>query len=147
MPSVVVIAGPNGAGKSTSAPVLLQGPLQVTTFVNADVIARGLAGYAPDRAAIQAGRLMFEHLRQLARTGVDFAFETTLPSKSYASWLAELIKINYQFHLIFLWLPDADMAVARVQERVRLGGHDIPEETIRRRYDAGPRNFFRSIGR
>lgn len=142
-PSVVVLAGPNGAGKSTAAPALLHGRLAVEQFVNADEIARGLAGFAPETAAIPAGRIMLARLKELARSRANFAFETTLASRSFAPWLASLVAGGYRFHLVFLWLPSADLAVARVADRVRLGGHNVPEETIRRRYRAGIGNFNR----
>src|SRR5262249_21869242 len=141
-PDVVVLAGPNGAGKSTSAPSILRDALGVDEFVNADVIARGLSGFEPERAAMAAGRIMLARLRELARQRSSFAFDTTLASRSFPPSLADLIGTGYQFHLVFLWLPDAGMAVARVAARVREGGHAVPEETIRRRYEAGLRNFF-----
>jgi predicted ABC-type ATPase len=141
-PIVVVLAGPNGAGKSTAAPAILHGTLGVTEFVNADVIARGLSAFEPERAAMAAGRIMLARLRDLARQRTSFAFETTLASRSFAPWIAGLIHGGYEFHLVFLWLPSAEHAVARVAERVRVGGHDVPEETVRRRYHGGLRNFF-----
>ncbi|MGD0091493.1 MAG: AAA family ATPase [Planctomycetota bacterium] len=141
-PNVVILAGPNGAGKSTTAPLLLRGALGVTEFVNADVLARGLSGFAPERVAGAAARIMLARLRELAAQHASFAFETTLSSRSFAPWLRQLAQAGYKFHLVFLWLPSADVAVARVAERVRLGGHDVPEETIRRRYGAGLVNFF-----
>lgn len=141
-PRLVVLAGPNGAGKSTTAERLLRGPLAVDEFVNADVIARGLSGFAPERVALAAGRIMMARLRELASQHTSFAFETTLASRSFAPWLKGLIATGYQFHLVFFWLPSADIALARVAERVRLGGHDVPEVIIRRRYRAGIRNFF-----
>jgi len=142
-PHVIVIAGPNGAGKSTTAPMLLKGTLGVTEFVNADVIAQGLSAFQPERAAFHAGRVMLERLHYLAKERVDFAFETTLASRSFAPWIAKLKQSGYTFHLVFLWLPSTDFAVARVAERVRMGGHHVPEETIRRRYNKGIENFFR----
>lgn len=141
-PNVVVLAGPNGAGKSTSAAHLLQGALGVDEFVNADTIAKGISGFAPDRAAIAAGRVMLDRLKQLAGQRRSFAFETTLASRSFARWLRELKAEGYRTHVVFLWLPSADMAVARVAGRVRTGGHNVPEDVIRRRYTAGLRNFF-----
>ena len=141
--NLVVLAGPNGAGKSTAAPVLLRGTLGVTEFVNADVIAQGLSAFDPDRVALAAGRIMIRRLQELARQGVSFAFETTLSSRSFAPWIRELSQTGYQFHLVFLWLPRADFAVQRVADRVRLGGHGVPETTIRRRYHLGLHNFFR----
>jgi predicted ABC-type ATPase len=142
MPNVIVIAGPNGAGKSTAAPGLLRDLLGVAEFVNADTIAAGLSGFNPSSVALQAGRLMLTRVRRLGAEGRDFAFETTLAAKSYAPWLKQLREQGYACCLVFLWLPSAEAAVARVQDRVRRGGHDIPEATIRRRYAAGLRNFF-----
>jgi predicted ABC-type ATPase len=140
-PSVVILAGPNGAGKSTAAPALLQGALAVNEFVNADVIARGLSAFDPDAAAIAAGRVMLSRLRDLADQRTNFAFETTLASRSFAPWLRVLEASGYAVHVFFLWLPSADFAVQRVASRVRAGGHDVPEQTIRRRYRTGLGNF------
>jgi predicted ABC-type ATPase len=141
-PTVVILAGPNGAGKSTAAPELLQGELAVNEFVNADVIARGLSAFDPDRAAIAAGRVMLGRLHELARQRESFAFETTLASRSFAPWLQELRTSGYAVHLFFLWLSSSDLAVQRVAYRVRSGGHNVPADTIRRRYGAGIRNLF-----
>lgn len=141
-PHLIVIAGPNGAGKSKTAPSLLKGTLEVNEFVNADLIAQGLSGFQPEGAAFHAGRVMLERVHYLAKKRVDFAFETTLASRTFAPWISDLRKTGYSFHLVFLWLPNDDFAVARVAERVRMGGHNVPEETIRRRYYSGLRNFF-----
>ena len=104
-PHIVVLAGPNGAGKSTVAPFLLRGTLQVREFVNADVIARGISGFEPHGAAIQAGRVMLSRLKRLAESRVDFAFETTLAGRGFARWIAGLVSTGYAFSLVFLWLP------------------------------------------
>lgn len=141
-PRVVIIAGPNGAGKSTSVPGALRGPLKVSEFVNADVIARGLSAFEPERAALAAGRIMLDRLHELAAARIDFAFETTLASRSFAPWVGELIKSGYRFHLIYFWLPSPAMAIARVHGRVQSGGHHVPPETVERRYYGGIRNFF-----
>jgi predicted ABC-type ATPase len=141
-PSVIALAGPNGAGKSTVGPGLLRGALQVTTFVNADVIAQGLSAFDPDAVAFAAGRVMRARLRELAARRASFAFETTLAGRTHAPWLRMLIRTGYAFRLVFLWLPSAELAVERVRSRVELGGHSVPEQTIRRRYVAGLRNFF-----
>ena len=122
---------------------LLQGALAVDEFVNADVIARGLSAFDPDSASIAAGRIMLARLRELAQQHVSFAFETTLASRTFAPWLQGLRASSYDVHLVFLWLSSADLAIERVADRVRNGGHDIPVATIRRRYDAGIRNLFR----
>ena len=142
-PQLVLIGGPNGAGKSTAAPQLLRDTLDVAEFVNADTIASGLSGFHPESAALQAGRVMLARLRFLASRRADFAFESTLASRSFAPWIRRLKQIGYVFHLTFLWLPDPDIAVARVATRVRDGGHDIPDATVRRRYYSGLCNFFR----
>jgi len=142
-PHLIVIAGPNGAGKSTTAPSLLKGTLKVTEFVNADIIAQGLSGFQPEGAVFHAGRVMLERIHYLAKKRIDFAFETTLASRTFALWITDLRKTGYDFHLVFLWLPNEEFAIARVAERVRMGGHNVPEETIRRRYHTGLKNFFR----
>ncbi len=142
MPHLIIIAGANGAGKSTAAPALLQGSLHVDDFVNADVIAQGLCAYQPEKAAIQAGRVMLERMHSLAQAKANFAFETTLASRTFSTWIPKLIAEGYQFHLVFLWLKNSDLAVLRVQERVKTGGHSVPEVTIRRRYISGLKNFF-----
>jgi predicted ABC-type ATPase len=139
---VVILAGPNGAGKSTAAPALLQGTLDVTEFVNADDIARGLSAFNPEGAAIAAGRVMLTRLRELAEQRVSFAFETTLASRSFAPWLKDLKTRGYTVHIFFLWLPRSELAVRRVSARVRMGGHDVPASTIQRRHETGIRNFF-----
>lgn len=141
-PLVVVIAGPNGAGKSTMAPRLLQEALTVREFVNVDPIATGLSAFRPQSMAMAAGRVMLGRLKTLAAAREDFAFETTLASRSFVPWLGRLRASGYRMHLAFLSLPDADLAVARVAERVRQGGHDVSEGVIRRRFNAGLRNFF-----
>jgi predicted ABC-type ATPase len=141
-PHLVVLAGPNGSGKTTIAPRFLKGKLGVSEFVNADLIAGGLSVFDPQLAAMAAGRVMLARLKELAARRADFAFETTLASRSFAPWIAELMDSGYRFHLVFLWLSSPDLAAARVSDRVRMGGHGVPEATIRRRYRAGLRNFF-----
>jgi predicted ABC-type ATPase len=142
MPKVVVIAGPNGAGKSTTAPRVLRDALQVEEFVNADTIAAGLSAFSPESVALQAGRIMLERIHELSAGGRDFAFETTLASRTFAPWLQELQAGGYIFHLVYLWLPTPEAALARVAERVRRGGHAVQEGTVRRRYERSLDNFF-----
>jgi predicted ABC-type ATPase len=141
-PRAIVLGGCNGAGKTTSSRSLLADTLEVMTFVNADVIAQGLSGFDPDNAALEASRIMLERLRALAAGRADFAFETTLAARSYAPWLDGLRQAGYEVHLHYFWLKSADLAVARVRERVRLGGHSIPEPTIRQRYQRSVRNLL-----
>ncbi len=140
-PQIVILAGPNGAGKSTSARRLLQGAYAVHEFVNADAIAVGLSGFRPEDAAIAAGRIMLNRLRELADARLDFAFETTLASRSFAPWLRELRVTGYRVHLGFIALPTAELAIERVADRVRRGGHHVPDAIVRRRYEAGLRSF------
>jgi len=139
---VIALAGPNGAGKSTAGPRLIRDVMGVSELVNADVIATGLSAFSPEAAAIAAGRAMLARLNDLARRRVSFAFETTLAARSFAPWIKELGERGYRFHVLFLWLPSVEMALRRVSHRVRLGGHDVPEGSIRRRFRAGMRNFF-----
>ena len=142
-PNVVVVAGPNGSGKSTAAPSLLRDYLGITEFVNADIIAQGLSAFGSENVAMQAGRVMLERLENLAGEQLDFAFETTLASRSFAPWLQKLRTAGYRAHLLFLWLPTPEMAVARVASRVQQGGHNVPEDVVIRRYHAGLRNLLR----
>ena len=141
-PVAVLIAGPNGAGKSTAAPRLLKGALGVVEFLNADLIALGLSPFDPDGAALAASDVMIRRMETLAAARVSFGLETTLAARTLAPRFVKLVSKGYQFHLVFLYLPSADLAVARVADRVKLGGHHVPEETVRRRYHAGLRNFF-----
>jgi len=141
-PHVIILAGPNGAGKSTAAPELLADTLAITEFVNADVIARGLSGFDPDNAAMEAAAVMLQRLRELAKSRRNFAFETTLAGRTLAPWIKELRADGYAVHLHFLWLSSPDLAVARVRQRVAEGGHDVPEETIRRLYVRGIANLI-----
>ena len=137
-PQVVIIAGPNGA---TLAPFLLRDSLDLQDYVNADPIALGLSGFNPASVAFRAGRVMMNRLHDLARQRKNFAFETTLASRSYGRWIEELREQGYNFQLIFLWLRSPELAIRRVRERVLAGGHDVPDAVIVRRYARGLRNF------
>jgi predicted ABC-type ATPase len=141
-PQIIIIAGPNGAGKSTIAPFFFRDRFGVMNYINADTIASGLSAFAPENFALEAGRIMLKQLREMAERQTDFAFESTLASRSYARWLGRLCEQGYEFHLFFLWLQSPEIAIQRVYERVRMGGHHIPEEVIRRRYRKGIHNFF-----
>ena len=141
MKDLVVIGGPNGAGKTTAAAELLPKALSIREFVNADEIARGLSPFNPDGAAVPAGRVMLERMRALVDAGESFAFETTCAGRSHARLLRACRHAGYRITLFFLWLPSAELAVRRVAQRVRQGGHHIPRETVIRRYAAGLRNL------
>jgi len=137
-----IIAGPNGAGKTTFAEKFFEMESRNIQFINADFIARGLHLQAPEKAALRAGRLMLEQIRKCAEEKKDFAFETTLSGKIYLHRLRRIKKMGYEIHLIFLWLPTMEMSIQRVADRVKKGGHDIPEKVVRRRFAAGIRNLF-----
>jgi predicted ABC-type ATPase len=141
-PNVYIVAGPNGAGKSTFARRFLPDYVDCKEFVNADLIAAGLSPFNPESLAIQAGRLMLERIETLARSRVDFGFETTLAGRSHMALLANLRNEGYRAHLFFLWLPTPELAVERVHDRVLAGGHFVPEETVRRRFTRGLSNLF-----
>jgi predicted ABC-type ATPase len=141
-PNLYIVAGPNGAGKSTFAKLFLPEYADCREFVNADLIAAGLSPFNPEGQAIQAGRLMLERIEALARQRADFGFETTLAGKGWLPLLERLRGQGYRLTMFFLWLPSADLAVGRVEERVRAGGHSVPEEIVRRRFARGLKNFF-----
>ena len=139
--NILIIAGPNGAGKTTFATEFLLNEAGCRTFVNADMIAAGLNPFEPERSAVSAGRLMLRLIDDYVRTGESFAFETTLSGRSYARMIPSWQAMGYWVRLCFLRLPTADMAVTRVGNRVREGGHNVEEEVVRRRFNAGWRNF------
>jgi predicted ABC-type ATPase len=142
VPTIYIIAGCNGAGKTTASFTVLPELLQVKEFVNADEIARGLSPFQPEMVSIEAGRIMLHRIDELIRLNLDFAFETTLATRSFAGLCDTAKSKGYQICLIFLWLDSIDLAIERVKQRVSEGGHDIPEDTIRRRYKSGLFNFF-----
>jgi predicted ABC-type ATPase len=138
---VIVIAGPNGAGKTTFAREFLPREAQCPIFINADLIAAGLSPFSPELAAFKAGRLMLQEMDEHAARGDSFAFETTLSGRVYAQRLRAWQRRGYLVSLYFLRLQSHELAIARVAERVRQGGHDVPEPVIRRRFDVGLRYF------
>ena len=138
---IIIIAGPNGAGKTTLARELLPNEAGIPKFINADLIAAGLDPLQPERAAFGAGRMMLEMINACVRRGESFAFETTLSGRGYARMIPRWQEQGYWVTLIFLHLPSAEAAIARVSQRVAMGGHNIPEKDIRRRFHAGWRNL------
>jgi len=138
---IIIIAGPNGAGKTTFARAFLPQEAAVLRFINADLIAAGLSPFSPERMAISAGRLMLKEIESCVQRGEDFAFETTLSGLGWLRCIKEWQGLGYLVSLYFLSLQSDDMAILRVAERVRQGGHDIPVDTIRRRFYSGLRNF------
>lgn len=141
-PTVAVLGGINGAGKTTASQRILRDALQMPVFVNADTIARGLNAFDVESEAVKAGRIMLDHLHELAARRRSFSFETTLSARTYAPWLAQLRDTGYVVHLFYYWLENPELSINRVAERVRAGGHHVPDDTIRRRYSRSVRNFL-----
>jgi predicted ABC-type ATPase len=138
---IVIIAGPNGAGKTTFAREFLPLEAGCPDFINVDLIAAGLSPFAPERSAVRAGRLMLEEIRRRTQRGESFAFETPLSGRGYVRLIPRWQAAGYRVKLIFLSLPSADLAVSRVAARVAQGGHAVPEDVIRRRFQSGLRNL------
>lgn len=138
---ILILAGPNGAGKTTFAREFLVHEVSCPAFVNADLIAAGLSPFDPARAAMRAGRLMLELIEEHVARGESFAFETTLAGRNFARAIVKWRSVGYHVSLIFLSLPSADLAVQRVAQRVRQGGHAVSEDDVRRRFDRGRENF------
>jgi predicted ABC-type ATPase len=141
MSNVYIIGGANGSGKTTVAKRLLPNFLSVFEYVNADEIAAGLSPFNPESVAIQAGRLMLERLESLKDTRADFAFETTLAARNFARFLRDCKSSGYTVNLIYFWLESPELAIERVQRRVASGGHNIPIDVVRRRYERGRINL------
>lgn len=138
-----IIAGPNGAGKTTLSYSILPEIFDCDEFVNADEIAKGISPLNPEKAGIRAGRLMLQRINELLNQGESFAFETTLSTKSYQGLVKRAEQQGYDITLLFLTLDSAELAIHRVQTRVKEGGHNIPIDTIERRYLNGLTNFFK----
>ena len=141
MSKIIIIAGPNGAGKTTFANTFLPKEAQCPRFINADLIAAGLSPFAPELEAFKAGRLMLNEIAACEAKGESFAFETTLSGLGYLKHIHQWRRQGYHVSLFFLSLPAVELAIARVAERVKQGGHNIPESTIKRRFNAGRVNF------
>ena len=142
MPKLYIVAGCNGAGKTTASFTVLPEMLHCNEFVNADEIARGLSPFNPNSVAIEAGRLMIARINTLVKQGADFAFETTLATRSYKKLIEQIQRQKYFVSLLFFWLPSPEQAIQRVRFRVSQGGHNIPEDVVRRRYANGLFNLF-----
>ncbi|HUG10265.1 MAG TPA: zeta toxin family protein [Opitutaceae bacterium] len=142
MPNLFIIAGPNGAGKTTYVKRFLPEEMRCREFVNADLIAAGLSPYAPDTVAFEAGRIMLRRLRELFERREDFSFETTLTGFGYTHLLREMREAGYRVRLDYLWIPDLEITRARVKQRVRKGGHNIPDEVQQRRFRKGLSMLF-----
>lgn len=143
MPRLYIISGCNGAGKTTASYTLLPEMLECSQFVNSDEFAKGLAPFSPEKASIQASRYMVLKIRYLFRKKEDFGIETTLATRTLLKTIRQAQEEGYMVTLMYFWLNSPDLAVSRVRARVEAGGHNIPEETIRRRYGMGLKYFFR----
>ena len=140
--NLYIIAGCNGAGKTTASFTILPEILNCKEFVNADEIAKGLSPFQPEKVSFESGRIMLKRINELLETNVNFAFETTLATKSYKSKIREAKNKDYSVTLLFFWLQNVDLAIERVKIRVAEGGHNIENEIIRRRYKNGIKNLF-----
>ena len=140
--NLYIIAGCNGAGKTTASFTILPEILECKEFVNADEIAKGLSPFQPEKVAFEAGRIMLNRINELLKENENFAFETTLATKSYKSKVIEAQKKGYNVTLLFFWLQNVDLAIERVKTRVKEGGHNIEKDVIKRRYKNGIRNLF-----
>jgi len=137
-----VIAGCNGAGKTTASFTILPEILKCHEFVNVDEIARGLSPFQPEKAAIEAGRIMLNRIEHLLDKKFNFAFETTLASRMYRNTVLKSQAMKYDVTLLFFWLQTIELAQKRVEKRVSEGGHYIDPKVIERRYLSGIRNLF-----
>jgi len=141
MKKVIIIAGPNGAGKTTFARNFLPKEAQTYQFINADLIAAGLSPFNPDLAAFKAGRIMLSEIEAVSLSGHNFAFETTLSGVHYLTQIKRWQNLGYTVKLWFIKLSTPELAIERVKSRVKQGGHDIPHETILRRFTSGLKNI------
>lgn len=137
-----IISGCNGAGKTTASVTILPEIFECKEFVNADEIAKGLSPFNPESVAIQAGKLMLERINYLLTQNDSFAIETTLSTKSYQNLVLQAHEKGFYVQLLYFWLPSPEFAAARVAQRVKEGGHNIPKDVIYRRYYAGIKNLF-----
>ena len=142
MPSLFIISGCNGAGKTTASYTVLPDLLEIKEFVNADEIAKGLSPFQPEQVSIKAGKIMLRRIQELLFQRRDFAFETTLSTRSFVGLIKQAKQIGYSINLIYFWLDSVELAIERVKTRVSEGGHGIPTDIITRRYFSGLNNFL-----
>ncbi|GAB2800398.1 zeta toxin family protein [Rhabdobacter roseus] len=142
MPNLYIISGCNGAGKTTASYTILPEILNCKEFVNADEIAKGLSPFQPEKVSLEAGRIMLQRIDFLLNIKANFAFETTLSTRSYVNTIKRAKENGYEVTLLYFWLNSQELAIERVKERVKEGGHNIPEQVIRRRYHKGIKNLL-----
>jgi predicted ABC-type ATPase len=140
--NLYIIAGCNGAGKTTASYTILPEIIECKEFVNADEIAKGLSPFQPEKVAFEAGRIMIGRINDLINENESFGFETTLATKSYKNKIINAQKLDYNVTLLFFWLNNVELAIEKVRTRVKEGGHNIPENIIKRRYVNGIKNLF-----
>jgi len=141
-PNAYIIAGPNGVGKTTFAQEFLPNYADCRNFVNADLIALGMAPFSPETAAFRAGRLVLSEIDLLVKQRAELGSETTLSGKTYLNLVHHLKEHGYQVHFFFLWVSSVDLALSRIRQRVLRGGHDVPEADVRRRFERSISNFL-----
>ncbi len=144
MPRMYIISGCNGAGKTTASYTLLPEMLECREFVNSDEFAKSLSPFDPSAASISASRYMLMKIKYLLSRNLDFSIETTLATRSLVNIIRQAHEQGYHITILYFWLNSPDLAVRRVKDRVAAGGHNIPEETIRRRYYMGISYFFKT---
>ncbi len=142
MPKLYIIAGPNGAGKTTFAKEFLPSYAKCSNFVNADLIALGLSPFSPAQVSIKAGKLLLGEIDNFIIRKMDFAFETTLAGRTYINLIKEVKSKGYSVHIFFLWIPSEDLAKQRIKQRVKQGGHHVPDADVKRRLRRSLKNFF-----
>lgn len=140
-PVCLIIAGPNGAGKTTFAREFLPREGGILHFVNADLIAAGLSPLKPNTAILNAGRVFLAEIDRLAKSGADFAFESTLSGRTYAKRIARWKRSGYRVEIVYLRLGSPEIALKRIAARVKEGGHNVPALDVRRRFIRSWRNF------
>ena len=142
MPRLYILSGCNGSGKTTASYTLLPELLECSEFVNSDEFAKSLSPFDPSAASVAASRYMLMKIRYLLNRRADFSIETTLATRSLVGIIEEARSLGYQVTLLYFWLRSPELAIKRVADRVAAGGHNIPEEVVRRRYRMGIRYFF-----
>ncbi|MCK5494644.1 MAG: zeta toxin family protein [Candidatus Omnitrophica bacterium] len=142
MKNVYIIAGPNGSGKTTFAKTFLPYYAKCVRFINADLIAAGLSPFSPEQVAIKSGKLVLEQIKEYSESNADFGFETTMSGVTYLKYFKMLKEKGYRLNIFFLWINSAQLAIARVKDRVAAGGHNVPIEDIKRRFERSIDKFF-----
>jgi len=140
-PICIIIAGPNGAGKTTFALEYLPHVAGFENFINTDLIASGLSPLSPEKHLLTSSKLFLKKIQEAIKRKESFSFETTLSGKSYIKLVHKLRQDNWIVKLIYLYLPNVNLSISRVSERVKHGGHNIPKKTIIRRYPRSLNNL------